>query len=174
MPLGETKLAVLKSYKALAELQKADEEEKINAISGMPDFSNSVFTVNKQSVWLSLQTDSLIFMPFVQTYFSEQKDGCPLLQKSNDYINLYTRGVNVFSFRMHLHDCNKASIIISYKSGNKEDEIEEEITTPGDYDTPAVITNKDELTTINLRVKSGNVVPTHIHLVSSYSKVEWK
>ena len=142
----------------------------------MTDFNStsSVLEVKDQSVWLPLQMDSLMFMPFIQLHSSCTKNGYHVLQSSNDYIKILVRGVLVFSFNVHLYNCDKATVLISYNSGDKQDELEEEITTPDNYTIPAIFTDKNQLTAIKLTVLSGSIIPTDVHLLNSYSKVVWE
>lgn len=166
------------NHKALADLlnEESVEKEKDSKADISHNFyaSREVYEVKEQSVWISLHADSILFTPYAWVFSSSTKDGFPIIKDAKNYVTIQAHGVSVFSFRLQLLDCEKAEVIINYKSGDKEDEVEEVIDVTGDYDTPAIITNKNELTTIKLRIKSGAVISTAIHLLNSYSKVTWE
>lgn len=170
------KARAVANHKALADLLNDElaDKDSITAVSHNFYASPEVYEVKEQSVWLPLHADSLLFKPYVWTFSSSTKDGYPIIKDAKNYVTIQARGVSVFSFRLQPLDCEKAEVIIYYKNGDKEDEVEEEIEATGDYDTPAIITNKSELTTIKLRIKSGTVIPTAIHFLNSYSKVTWE
>ena len=172
------KTRAVANHKALADLlnEESVEKEKDSKADISHNFyaSREVYEVKEQSAWISLHADSILFTPYVWIFSSSTKDGFPVIKDAKNYVTIQAHGVSVFSFRLQLLDCYKAEVIINYKSGDKEDEVEEVIDVTGDYDTPAIITNKNELTTIKLRIKSGTVISTAIHLLNSYSKVTWE